>query len=168
MRISAKVINVAVIVIFAAALVAVVLLRDHRAGKPLLPDRAPQDIDQNATIADDNSDKLDAPAAGGASSLGYAKEVVIDLTAGMASLYFENGSASVQDASIFLVVQDTVILQSGLLPPGSTLTSLPLPPEGIPLQPGGYDGQILVQFYDDTGTPMTVNTALQGISIEVK
>lgn len=168
MHISPKVINAAIIVIFAAALVFVVLWHGQQADKPLLPDRAPQEIDQNATLSDDGSTKLDAPPAGGASSLGYSKEVVIDLTDNVASLYFENGNASLQDAAIFLVVQDTVILQSGRLPPGSIITSLPLPPEGVPLQQGGYDGQVLVQFYDNAGTPMTVNTAIQGISIEVK
>lgn len=136
--------------------------------KPLLPDRAPASVDENAIIDTTENEKLKAPSDGGGVSISYTKEVAIDLDAGIAKLYFENPGKSLQDAAVFLVVQDTIILQSGLLPPGSLLTSLPLPKDGIPLERGSYDAAILVQFYDETGQPVAVNAQIDGVVIEVK
>lgn len=164
---TAKVIK---IVLAATAVVVLVLLLIGKltANRLLLPDRAPSEIEENADISTGGGEKMDAPPDGGGLRLNYTKEVTIDLAAGSAALYFENGSESLHDVSIFLTIQDTLILQSGLLPPGSTLRTLPLPPEGVPLQRGGYDGTIIVQCYDENGVPLTVNSALQNIAIEVK
>lgn len=113
----------------------------------------PPRIETNAEpVTGDNSDeKLDAPEGGGAVSLTYSKAVSIDLAAKKASLLFQNPSRSNQDTVIQLVIGDAVIVQSGSLAPGSRVTTLDLA-EGAEkrLKAGGYDGKIVVSFYDQS------------------
>jgi len=167
MHTTAKLIRIVIItaIVVAAGMLILWKISDN---KPLLPDRAPVDIEENAVMNDDAEPKIDTPPGGSGASLSYAKEVTIDLAAGLATLYFENPGKSPHDAAIFIVVQDTVILQSGLLPPGSLLTSLPIPEKGIAMERGSYDAKILVQFYDEEGAPLAVNAQIEGVQIEVK
>lgn len=63
---------------------------------------------------------------------------------------------------IQIVVQDTVILQSGTLKPGYQVGSLDLL-EGAEKQlvPGGYEGKFVVLYYDQTsGEKAMVNTEI--------
>ena len=165
MHTTAKLIRVVIItvIIVVAGMLVLWKVADN---KTLLPDRAPPNIEENAVINDVEGSQQDVPSTG--VSLNYTKNISIDLTAKTAALHFENPSQSLYDAAIFVVVQDTVILQSGLLPPGSLLTNLPLPNEGVPLKAGGYNGAILVQFYDEAGNALSVNAKIDGINIEVK
>ena len=167
MHTTAKLIRIVVVtaVVVAAGMLVLWKVTEN---KPLLPDRAPVNIEENAFINNEAEEKMDTPSGGGGASLSYAKEITIDLAAGLATLYFENPGKSPHDAAIFIVVQDTVILQSNLLPPGSLLTSLPIPEKGVPLERGSYDAKILVQFYDEEGAPLAVNAQIEGVQIEVK
>ncbi len=167
MHTTAKLIRIVIITAIVVAAGMLVLWKITE-NKPLLPDRAPVYIEENAVMNDDAEPKIDTPPGGSGASLSYAKEVTIDLAAGLATLYFENPGKSPHDAAIFIVVQDTVILQSGLLPPGSLLTSLPIPEKGIAMERGSYDAKILVQFYDAEGAPLAVNAQIEGVQIEVK
>ncbi len=111
---------------------------------------------------DNTDDKLSAPEGGGAVSLTYSKEVDIDLTAKKASLVFGNPSKSNQDVALKLIIQDTVILQSGSLPPGNRVTSLNLA-DGADkkLTAGVYDGKFAVYFYDSAnGTQAKLNAEI--------
>ena len=167
MHTTAKLIRIVIItaVVVAAGMLVLWKVTEN---KPLLPDRAPVNVEENAVINNEAEEKMDTPSGGGGASLSYAKEITIDLAAGLATLYFENPGKSPHDAAIFIVVQDTVILQSNLLPPGSLLTSLPIPEKGVPLERGSYDAKILVQFYDEEGAPLAVNAQIEGVQIEVK
>lgn len=167
MHTTAKLIKIVVAAVIVVILV-MLLLWKCSADKPLLPDRAPTDVDENAITTNDDEAKIDAPPDGGGTSFDYAKEIVIDLTTGTADLYFKNPGKSLYDAAIFLVVDDTVVLQSDLLPPGSLLTSLPLPEDNFPLQQGGYDAELWVQSYDENGDALSVNFRLEGFTINVK
>ena len=167
MHTTAKLIRIVVVTAVVVA-AGVLVLWKITENKPLLPDRAPVDVEENAVINNEAEQKIDTPPGGGGASLSYAKEITIDLAAGLATLYFENPGKSPHDAAIFIVVQDTVILQSNLLPPGSLLTSLPIPEKGVPLERGSYDAKILVQFYDEKGSPLAVNAQIEGVQIEVK
>ena len=124
-----------------------------RNGRPLTPDSTsiPPKTEVNAEPieGDSSDDKLEAPEGGGAVSLTYSKEVDIDLAAKKASLVFCNPAKSNQDAVLQLVIQDTVILQSGSLTPGTKVTALDLS-EGAEkkLTTGVYDGKFVVSFYD--------------------
>ena len=136
-------------------------LRDT--GPVLAPDYAPQQMEQNAeTIPNDSGEKMDKPEGGGAVSLTYSNKVTVDLSDKAASLYFANPGKSTQDMVLQITIQDTVILQSGVLKPGNQVKLLNLL-EGADemLQPGGYEGKFVVLYYDQTsGEKATVNTEI--------
>ncbi len=129
----------------------------------LAPDYAPQEMEANAeTIPGDSGEKLDQPEGGGSVSLTYSKELTIDLSDKKASLLFANPGKSNQDMVVQVVIQDTVIIQSGLLTPGNQVTALDLL-EGAEKQlaEGGYDGKFVVLYYNpDTGEKAILNTEI--------
>ena len=129
----------------------------------LNPDYAPQKQEQNAeTIPNDTGDKMAPPEGGGAVSLTYSNEVKIDISDKAAGLYFANPGKSNQDMVLQVVIQDTVILQSGTLKPGHQVKLLNLL-EGAEkmLQPGGYEGKFVVLYYDPiSGEKSMVNTEI--------
>ncbi len=129
----------------------------------LTPDYAPRREDKYAQSLDDQDDeKLEQVQGGGAVSLTYSTKVTVTLDDGMASVYFANPSKSNQDMVLQLVVQDVILAQSGRLSPGKQLDTLELL-EGAAsrLQPGGYNGQFVVLFYQpDTGEKTIVNTEI--------
>ena len=137
--------------------------RDSGGQQVLAPDYAPQNKEENAeTIPDDTGDKMENPEGGGAVSLTYSNEVTIDISDKAAALYFANPGKSNQDMVIQIVIQDTVILQSGTLSPGNQVKILNLL-EGAEdmLQPGGYEGKFIVLYYDLTsGEKSMVNTEI--------
>ncbi len=130
---------------------------------PLAPDYAPQETEENAeSIPDDTGEKLENPQGGGSVSLTYSKEVTIDLSDKTASLLFANPGKSNQDVVVQIVIQDTVIVQSGLLKPGNQVTGLGLL-EGAEkkLAEGGYDGKFVVLYYNpDSGEKAILNTEI--------
>ena len=129
----------------------------------LSPDYAPVEEESNAEpIEGDSDEKLEAEEGGGAVSLTYSNEVTIDLSDKTASLMFANPGKSLQDMVVQIVIDDTVIVQSGTLKPGNQVTTLNLLDGAAnQLQPGGYDGKFVVFYYDpDTGEKAVVNTEI--------
>ena len=129
----------------------------------LAPDYAPQDIEQNAEdMGDSSKDKLDAPEGGGSVNLMFQDKVTIDLSDNAATLYYGNPSESTQDVLLQIVVQDTLIAQSGRIIPGNQVKKLNLA-DGAKktLQTGGYDGKLVLSFYNpETGEKATVNSEI--------
>ena len=107
-------------------------------------------------------DKLDAPAGGGSVNLMFQDKVTIDLSDNAATLYYGNPSESTQDVLLQIVVQDTLIAQSGRIVPGNQVKTLELAEDAAKtLQPGGYDGKLVLSFYNpETGEKATVNTEI--------
>lgn len=136
----------------------------------LTPDYAPIAEESHAeAIGDGDESKLDAPTGGGAASLLYQKKVAIDLSDKKASLLFGNPTRSTQNMVVQLVVQDNIIVQSGLLTPGNKVTTLDLlnGKESL-LKEGGYEGKLIVLCYDPkTGEKAIVNTEIP-VDITVK
>lgn len=132
-------------------------------GPELTPDYAPQDMEQHAEdIPNDTGDKLDKPEGGGSVSLTYSNQVTIDLSDKMASVYFANPGKSNQDIVIQIVIQDSVVSQSGTLVPGQQVKLLDLL-DGAEkqLRQGGYEGKFVVLYYDqDSGEKAMVNTEI--------
>lgn len=132
-------------------------------GPALAPDYAPQEEEQNAeTIPGDNGEKLDNPEGGGSVSLTYSREVSINLNDETAMLLFANPGKSNQDMVLQIVVQDTVIVQSGTLKPGNQVTTLELL-DGMAkkLSAGTYEGNFVVLYYHpETGEKAIVNTEI--------
>lgn len=130
----------------------------------LTPDYAPQAEDVNAVpIPDDDSgDKLQADDGGGAVSISYGTNVSIILSNQTAALYFANPSKSTQDMVVQVIVQDTVLVQSDRLTPGKQVTTLALL-DGAEkmLSVGGYEGKLVVLYYDQqSGEKAIVNTEI--------
>lgn len=129
----------------------------------LAPDYAPAETEVNAQpIEDDSGEKMEAEEGGGAVSLTYSNEVTVDLSEGTASLVFANPGKSVQEMVVQIVIDDTVVVQSGTLEPGMMVSTLNLL-DGAEsqLQPGGYDGSFVISYYDpDTGEKAVVNTEI--------
>ena len=129
----------------------------------LAPDYAPQEIEQNAEdMGDSGKDKLDAPEGGGSVNLLFNDNINIDLSDNKATLYYGNPYESTQDVLLQIVVQDTLIAQSGRIVPGNQIKTLELDEEAAGLlQPGGYKGKLVLSFYNpDTGEKATVNTEI--------
>ena len=115
----------------------------------LTPDYAPQQEETNAEpIGDEDDEKLEAEEGGGAVSLSYSNEVDISLSEGTAELFFANPTKSTQDMVLQIVVQDEIIVQSGLLKPGNQVTALELLDGAAgKLSAGGYEGKFAVLYY---------------------
>jgi len=136
----------------------------------LVPDYAPQSIEENADpIGDESGEKLEKPDGGGSASLIYSKDVVIDLSDKTVSLLFGNPSRSNSDTLIQLVIQDKVIVQSGRIVPGNKVMSLPIREVAEKLlPPGGYNGKLVVFYYNpETGEKAMINTEIP-VNIIVK
>lgn len=136
----------------------------------LAPDYAPQQEEQNAeTIPGDTGEKMESPQGGGSVSLTYSNEVTIDLSDKKASLYFANPGKSNQDMVLQVLIQDTVIIQSGTLKPGNQVSTIDLLDGAAKqLATGGYDGKFVVLYYSpETGEKAMVNTEIP-ITITVK
>ena len=166
MRPIVKTILVALISI-CATIAVMLLVWNTGKDEPLLPDKPPDTVDQNAIIDDTAEDKIIPPSGGGGLSLEYTNEVSIDMNTGTATLYFKNAGKSLQNAVVNLIIQDTIILRSDLLLPGSTLTTVPLYTEDIPLQKGIYTGAFVVQFFNEDGEAAYVNSRIEGITVTV-
>ena len=133
----------------------------------LTPDRAPEDEEHGESMGDEGDEKLEQPEGGGAVSLTYTKDVVIDLSDNKVSLLFGNPSRSNQGMVLQIIIQDKVIVQSGTLKPGVQVKELDLT-GNAKLQPGVYDGKFNVLYYDvNSGDKAVVNTEIP-IEINVK
>lgn len=136
----------------------------------LTPDYAPVEEEENAeAIEGDSGDKQESPEGGGSVSISYSTDVSISLGEKTASLYFANPGKSNQDMVVQVVIQDTILVQSGTLKPGHQVTTLNLL-DGAEkqLSPGGYDGKLVILFYDETtGERAVVNTEIP-VTITVK
>lgn len=130
--------------------ICIFLLASKDEAPVLSPDIAPSNTDKYAEPFDGASgDKLEEPEGGGAASIACTKNVTIDLSSEKATMMFGNPSRSNQNIIVQVVIQDTVIAQSGLITPGSKITTLELLPSmKKSLSEGTYIGKYIVLFYD--------------------
>lgn len=158
-----------VLITIAAVCVTIWALFFRNEKKDLTPDYAPVQTEENAQeLPDDSDEKLEVPEGGGSVSLSYSNAVTIKLSEENAELYFANPGKSNQDIVLQIVVQDTIIVQSGTLKPGNQVTSLKLL-EGAAkqLSVGGYEGKFVLLYYSpENGEKAVVNTEIP-VSITV-
>lgn len=128
--------------------------------KNLPPDVLPPVDEDVLPAGEDDDEKLPQTQGGGAVNITYANQVAISLSDGKASLHFVNPTRSNQSMVLQIRIQDVVVTQSGALPPGSQLNSLPITEE-VSLAPGSYNGQFFVSFYD------TENNSRAQLSTEI-
>lgn len=144
-----------------------VFIRDRQ--PVLAPDYVPVEQETHAeAIPGDTGEKMESGKGGGSVSLSYSDEATIDLSDRQATVMFANPGKSNQDMVLQVVIQDTVIIQSGTLSPGNRVTTLDLLPGAEKqLVPGGYEGKYVVFYYDETtGEKAMVNTEIP-ISITI-
>lgn len=131
---------------------------------PITPDFAPEQIESNVERVTGDDSKLDVPQGGGGISIEYSNSVTVDLSENKAHFQYTHPAKSTHNIVLCIVVQDTVIAQSGLITPGNRMKELPLL-EGIAdkLSPGTYtDAQFKILSYDpDSGEKTMVDTAAQ-------
>lgn len=126
-------------------------------------DYAPAQLEPNAQlIEDDNSQKLEAPAGGGAISLQYEDQVTISLTDKKAYFNYANPSKSTQNVMLEIVIQGQTVAKSALLEPGYKITELPLADGADALLTAGVynqDAVFRISSYDpDSGEKSMIAT----------
>ena len=136
----------------------------------LAPDFVPKEAEQYAeTIPGDTGTPTKSEEGGGSVTLAYSNEVTIDLSEETAELYFANPGKSNQNVVVQIVIQDQVIVQSGMILPGRQVRALDLLDGAASmLTPGGYDGNFSILYYHpESGEKAIVNTEIP-IRIEVR
>lgn len=129
--------------------------------KPLVPDYAPQQTEQNAEPLEDNSRSLDVPEGGGGISLEYESAVNIKLSDKTAYFSYKHPNSSTQDIVLCIEVNGEIIARSGTIKPGNQLKTLPLlEGEEDKLSEGTYtDANFRVLSYDpQSGEKAMVDT----------
>ena len=129
----------------------------------LSPDYIPPETEEHAqTLPNDSGDKMQSEDGGGSVSLTYSNQVAIDLSKEQAYLLFANPGKSNQDMVLQIVIQDTVIVQSGAILPGHQVLTLDLlDGKASMLVPGGYEGKFVILYYNpDSGEKAIVNTEI--------
>lgn len=127
----------------------------------LAPDYAPVSEEKHAqAIPDDSADADAAQPGSGSVRLTYSDQVSVDLSNRSAELLFANPGKSNQDMVLQVVIQGTVILQSGRIEPGKQVTELDLSDSAAALlQAGGYEGSFMIYYYHpDSGEKAMVST----------
>ena len=111
------------------------------------PDIAPPVEDNALPTGEDDGDKLPQAQGGGAVNITYSDQVAVCLETRTVSIRFANPARSNQRMVVRLVLGELVAAESGTLPPGSALESLPLLAD-VTLPAGEYAGAFHVLFYD--------------------
>ena len=135
----------------------------RRSDTVLVPDYAPVATEAHAQPIPDDQPRQNAAEPGtGSVSLTYSNQVSISLSGKSASLLFANPGNSNQDMVLQLLIQDTLIFQSGRLTPGNQVSTLDLATGAEKLlTPGGYEGCFMVFYYDSvTAEKAIVNTQI--------
>ena len=140
----------------------------------LTPDFAPQEVEEYAEPAEDDSgEKMEVSEGGGAVSMTYQKTVEISLEDQQAKLLFQNPSRSVNDIVLQIIIvgedgTETVIAQSGTLEPGYKVEKLDLIQDAAKLSQGTYTGKFKVMYYDpDTGERAVLTSSIEDVEITV-
>lgn len=135
----------------------------------ITPDYPAPPLDEGAEDVEDNEEKLDAPEGGGAVGMIYSTDVEIDLSDKKVTLLFANPNRSTHNVSIQLIVQDTVLAESGLLTPSKRITTLDLK-DGVTVPEGVYasNAKILVRFYDPESNACSIVNSEIAVTVTVR
>lgn len=150
----------ALLILLALLLGTWVFLRDPEI---LEPDFALLEVDPNAEEMEDDGGEASSTAGGGSVVLNYTYDVSVNLSSKKVELYFGLPSRSNRDAVLQLVVGDTLLAQSGRLPPGYQVSRLTLREDAAKrLKKGGYKGELRVLYYnDETGERAILDTKIE-------
>jgi len=116
----------------------------------LAPDYAKPEIEENAEPFDNqNAEPYEQIENGGAVDIIFGEDMEIDLSKDIISFSFGNPKKSNHDMLIQIVIQESLVAESGMIQPGNRVSVLNLH-EDIKnkLIAGLYDGEIRVYLYD--------------------
>ena len=154
---SKPLILILVLIAFISALIAfwAVFLRDPTPVRP--PDEHPS-LETNA-IPTEEEEKMDQPEGGGSVFITYSDQVTISLAGQEVGLFFSNPSRSNQSMVLEIIIRDVTVAQSGALPPGYLVETLPLLGTAK-LSAGTYEGKFHVLFYNSAGGKAILDTEI--------
>ena len=161
------IIVMAALILASAILGVIVIVNTVRNNhKIITPDYAPEELEPNVEKIEgeeQGGDKMETVGGGGGALIIWKEECIIDLSDEKATFYYANPANSTVSAVLKIKIHDEIIAVSGRIDPGFRLQSLDLL-KGAKSKlggPGGYEGEILLEFYDETtGEKSLVNTAL--------
>lgn len=153
------------IITITSILLAALMLTGCKWGKePPSPDYPEPPVETNAETFDEtDAPKLDKAEGGGAVGLTYKTDVQIDLATGTISLMFGNPSRSIDNVSLKLYVGGFKVAESGILQPGTKITTLTLNDTGVRTikEIGNFEGKFVVDLYDsETNEKSVLNTEI--------
>lgn len=129
---------------------------------PVLPPDYPLPDDEKyaQTIPNDSTDKMESEDGGGSVNLTYSDRVIVSLQEQKIFLQFANPGRSDHCVTLGLTVEETQIVQSGILSPGYQVNQLDLSEKiANSLSPGQYAGTLVVEYYDpDSGEKALLTT----------
>lgn len=134
---------------------------------PLVPDTPPEQADPNQEPLET---KEDESFANQGVRIDYKGTAVIDLSDGMAEIYFANPKKSTQNMVISLVIDNTVVCQSQKILTGNSITKIGLLPEAKDrLSEGTYkNAKFVVGCYDPvTNEKSFVEPVIDNITVTV-
>ena len=125
-------------------------------------------IDGNAIKEEENVDKMEVSPGGGAVSLEYSNQIVINKTTKEISMYLKNPSKSRENISIEIYIKgsnkEILVGESKLIPTGYSIKKLTLTNEEI--NEGEYKGFIKVFFYNEKTSEKEIIDSK--INVEIK
>ena len=162
-------------IIIASILLAAIMLTGCKWGKkPPSPDYPEPPADSNAeTFVETEAQteaKLDKVDGGGAVGLTYQTDVTVTISTGAVSLYFANPSRSVDNISIKVYADGFKIAESGMLVPGTQLTTLTLNDAGVRTMKniGVFEGKFVVDFYNSDSNEKSILSTEIPITVRVR
>ena len=127
-------------------------------------------VDDNLIKEEDNEDKMEVSEGGGAVSLSYSNQVVIDKAKGNINIYLKNPSKSRESLKIEMYAKasnnDILIGESGLIPPGNSLKLIKL--INLDLIKTEYDGYMKIKFYNEEDLKEEIVDSKINVKIDVK
>ena len=162
-RIAAIIIILLSLITISSLLVTVWALCLRPDKQPLVPDYALPEEDKNAVDAiGGNDQKLEYSQGGGAVGFEYSEAAYINLQTGKIDMFFKNPHRSSGDIVLQIVIQDTVIAQSGRLVPGKQISVMELlKGKAEILAPGGYNAKFIAIMYNsETGERAMIESEL--------
>ena len=127
----------------------------------LAPDYTSRPIDPGADpIPGDSGTKIEiGDCIEGEVNLIYSDNVIIDLSSKKVTLNFQNPSRSTSDIIVQVVIQDTLIAESGVVQAGFKISQIDLAADAqSKLAPGIYEGKFTFHIYNpETGDRAMVN-----------
>lgn len=127
-------------------------------------------IDENLIKEEDNEEKMDVSEGGGAVSLSYSNQVMIDKNNKDINIYLKNPNKSRESIKIELYIKDSnkdiLIGESGLIPPGNSLKLIKLINEEV--NKSEYDGYMKIKFYNEKNLKEEIVDSKINVEIEVK